>query len=281
MILDYESINYGKLLNGYNALVTGGASGIGKTIALLFANHGAAVAIADIDAGAGRDTEKELKGINADCFFVKADMGDPAEIDAMCEAVVKKFGVIKTLVNNAGIFEEGPLLDAGMDALWRMLNVNVAGTIRCTQKILPAIIAGKGGMIVNIASDYALRGCPGVSMFAASKGAVYSFTRSVAFEFSRYDIRCNCVLPGYNIASHGDIYINKYGREEAEDDFYYYQPLARRGLADDVANAALFLGSELSRFVNGDSIEVTGGSFAQAHKQGMISDDRKMRLEDG
>jgi 3-oxoacyl-[acyl-carrier protein] reductase len=134
------------------------------------------------------------------------------------------------------------------------------------------MIAGRGGMIVNIASDYALRGCPGVSMFAASKGAVYSFTRSIAFEFSRYDIRCNCILPGYNIASHGDMHIEKYGREEAELDFSYFQPIRRRGEAEDVANAALFLGSQMSRFVNGDAIEVTGGTFSRAHKQNAKSD---------
>jgi NAD(P)-dependent dehydrogenase (short-subunit alcohol dehydrogenase family) len=279
MILDYEKINYGRLLEGYNALVTGGAAGVGKAIALLFARHGAAVAIADRDADTGAETEKELKYLNAGCFFVRADMGVEAEIDAMCDAVVGRFGTVRTLVNNAGIFEGGMLLETDLEPLRRMLDVNVMGTIRCTRRILPAIIAGKGGMIVNIASDYALRGCPGVSMFAATKGAVYSFTRSVAFEFSRYDIRCNCILPGYNIASHGDSYIERYGMETAEEDFLHMQPLGRRGTAEDVANAALFLGSELSRFVNGDSIEVTGGSFAQAHKQGAITDDRKMRAE--
>jgi len=153
-----------------------------------------------------------------------------------------------------------------------MLNVNVVGTVLCTQRILPAMIAGKGGMIVNIASDYALRGSYGVSMFAASKGAVYAFTRSIAYEFSRYDIRCNCILPGYNIGSHGDRYIEKYGQEEAEHDFSYFQPITRRGTIGDVANAALFLGSQLSRFVNGDSIEVTGGTFARAHKQSATKD---------
>jgi NAD(P)-dependent dehydrogenase (short-subunit alcohol dehydrogenase family) len=202
-------------------------------------------------------------------------MGVTDEVDAMCETVINKFGTVRTLVNNAGVFEEGMLLETGLEPLRRMLDVNVSGTVRCTQKIIPAMIAGKGGMIVNIASDYALRGCPGVSMFAATKGAVYAFTRSVAFEFSRYDIRCNCILPGYSVASHGDLYIEKYGLEEAEKDFSYMQPIGRRGTAEDVANAALFLGSELSRFINGDSIEVTGGSFAQAHKQSAITSDMR------
>ena len=273
MLLDYENINYGKLLDGYNALVTGGASGIGKEIALLYANHGAAVAIADIDTQKGRETEAELMAINPRSFFVQADMGDITQVDAMCAGVIDRFGTVQTLVNNAGVFEDGLLLESDIASLQRMLNINVVGTVRCTQRIIPAMAAGKGGMIVNIASDYALRGCPGVSMFAASKGAVYSFTRSVAFEFSRYDIRCNCILPGYNIASHGDRYIEKYGEQNAELDFSYLQPLKRRGEAADVANAALFLGSQLSRFINGDSIEVTGGSFARAHKQGSRPDE--------
>ena len=267
MVIDYENINYEKLLDGYNALVTGGAAGTGREIALLYARHGAAVAIADLDEAKGRETEGELKSINSECFFIKADMGDAGQIDAMCAAAVEKFPTIQTLVNNAGVFEGGLLLETDAAALQRMLDVNVKGTIRCTQRILPAMIAGRGGMIVNIASDYALRGCPGVSMFAASKGAVYSFTRSVAFEFSRYDIRCNCILPGFSIASHGDRHIEKYGREAAETDFSYFQPIRRRGLAEDVANAALFLGSQMSHFVNGDSIEVTGGTFSRSHKQ--------------
>jgi len=275
MLLDYENINYEKLLDGYNTLVTGGAAGIGKVVALLYASHGAAVAIADIDAVKGRETEKELQAINAGSFFVEADMGDLAQVDAMCGTVIEKFGTVQTLVNNAGIFEDGMLLDSDIASLQRMFNVNVAGTIRCTQNILPAMIAGKGGMIVNIASDYALKGCPGVSMFSATKGAVYSFTRATAFEFSRYDIRSNCILPGYSITSHGDRLIEKYGQDEAELDFSYLQPIRRRGLAEDVANAALFLGSQLSRFVNGDSIEVTGGSFAQAHKQSAMPEGYK------
>jgi len=270
---DYDNIQYGRLLDGCNALVTGGATGVGLEIALLYARHGAAVAIADINAAGGAEAEKALRAINAECFFVEADMGDAARVDAMCDAVMSRFGKIQALVNNAGIFEGGLLLETDIASLQRMLNVNVVGTVRCTQRILPAMIAAKGGAIVNIASDYALKGCPAVSMFAASKGAVYSFTRSVAYEFSRYDIRCNCIMPGYNIASHGDRYIEKYGQEEAEFDFSYLQPLKRRGTAGDVANAALFLGSQLSRFVNGDSIEVTGGSFARAHKQSAAAVD--------
>jgi len=268
MLFDYENIKYGKLLEGYNALVTGGASGIGRGIALLYASHGATVAIADIDEINGIETENNLRQINADCFFIKADMGETVQVDAMCDAVSDRFGTIQTLVNNAGIYHEGILTDTDIEALQRMLNVNVLGTVRCTQRILPAMIAGRGGMIVNIASDYAMRGCPGVSMYAASKGAVYSFTRAVAYEYSRYDIRCNCIMPGYNIASHGDRYMEKYGPEKAEEDFSYFQPLKRRGTAEDVANAALFLGSQMSRFVNGEAMEVTGGSFARAHKQG-------------
>ena len=270
MFPDYSNFNYEKLLDGYHTLVTGGASGIGRAIALLYASHGAAVAIADIDAEKGKATEKELQAINTGCFFLKVDMGDTAQVDAMCDAAIARFGEIQTLVNNAGVCEEGMLLDSDISSLQRMLDINVVGLVRCTQRILPALIAGKGGTIVNIASDYALRGCPGVSMFAASKGAVFSFTRSIAYEFSRYDIRCNCILPGMNITSHGDRYIERYGLEEAMLDFSYFQPIKRRGSEEDVANAALFLGSQLSRFVNGDAIEVTGGSFARAHKQSSV-----------
>lgn len=273
MLLDYENMKYGKLMEGYNALVTGGAAGIGKEIALLYANHGATVAIADIDVKNGMETERELQAISGRSFFVEADIGDITQVDAMCAEVVERLGTIQTLVNNAGIFEEGMLLDTEIESLQRMLNINVMGTVRCTQRIIPAMAKSKGGMIVNIASDYALRGCPGVSMFAATKGAVYAFTRSVAFEFSRYDIRCNCILPGFSITSHGERYIEKYGQEEAELDFSYFQPIKRRGTAMDVANAALFLGSQLSRFVNGDSIEVTGGSFTRAHKQSATPDE--------
>ncbi|MCL2057331.1 MAG: SDR family oxidoreductase [Oscillospiraceae bacterium] len=273
MLLDYGKINYAKLLDGYNALVTGGASGIGKATALLYARHGAAVAIADIDTAGGKAAEAELKAISPGSFFIEADMGDAASIDAMAAKVIERFPSIQVLVNNAGICEEGWLLEMGIDALERMFKVNVMGTIRCTQQILPAIMADGGGNIVNISSDYALRGCPGVSMYAATKGAVLSFTRSVAYEFSRYDIRANCILPGMSIASRGDAHIEKYGEEAAALDFSYFQPIKRRGLPEDVANAALYLGSQLSRFLNGEALEVNGGGYARAHKQSSRPDE--------
>jgi 3-oxoacyl-[acyl-carrier protein] reductase len=282
MLLDYDNINYERLLEGYNAVVTGGASGIGREIALLYARHGAAVAIADIDAKRGKATEAELQAISPASFFVEADVGDTSSVDAMAEKVLAAFGgKVMSLVNNAGICEEGMLLETDISALERMLRVNVVGTVYVTQKLLPGLIAAQGGTIVNLASDYAMRGNPGVSMFAASKGAVYSFTRNIAFEFSRYDIRCNCIMPGMNIGSHGDRYIEKYGREEAEMDFSYLQPIRRRGTLEDVANAALYLGSQLSRFLNGEAMEINGGGFSRAHKQSSRPDEHAKNFMTG
>ncbi|MDI9471199.1 MAG: SDR family oxidoreductase [Bacillota bacterium] len=267
MVLNYEEINYERLLEGYRVLITGGASGIGKETALLFAKHGASVAIADRDQAAGLQTEAELREISPESFLVVADLGRLEEVDRVADLVIERFGSLHSLVNNVGLFEPGFLIEQPIEALGRMLDVNVSGPIRLTQRILPAMFENRNGTLVHILSDYCLRGAPGVSLFAATKGAIYSFSRSIAYEYSRYNIRSNCILPGMNIGSHGDLYIERYGAEEAEADFAQFQPLAGRGSTLDVANAALFLASELSRFVNGDQIDITGGACAKAHKQ--------------
>ncbi|MDI9498767.1 MAG: SDR family oxidoreductase [Bacillota bacterium] len=267
MVLNYEEINYERLLQGYRILITGGASGIGRETALLFAKHGATVAIADRDRAAGRRTEAELRDISPASFLVVADLGRLEEVDRVADLVIERFGSLHSLVNNVGVFEPGFLIEQPIEALGRMLDVNVTGTIRMTQRILPAMFENRNGTLVHILSDYCLRGAPGVSLFAATKGAIYSFSRAIAYEYSRYNIRSNCILPGMNIGSHGERYIEHYGETEAEEDFAQFQPLAGRGSTLDVANAALFLASELSRFVNGDQIDITGGAGAKAHKQ--------------
>ncbi len=267
MVLNYEEINYERLLEGYRVLITGGASGIGRETALLFAQHGATVAIADCDEAAGRGTEAELREMSSGSFLVVADLGRLEEVDRVADLVIERFGSLHSLVNNVGLFEPGFLIDQPIEALGRMLDVNVTGTIRMTQRILPAMFENRNGTLVHILSDYCQRGAPGVSLFAATKGAIYSFSRAIAYEYSRYNIRSNCVLPGMNIGSHGECHRERYGAEAAEADFARLQPLAGRGSLLDVANAALFLASELSRFVNGDEIDVTGGGRARAHKQ--------------
>jgi len=248
-------------------VVTGGASNIGRGIVHGFARQGAEVVLLDIDAEKAVATRDEALALGAaDCRFVAADLADPGGAGTAIAAVLDLCGKIDVLVNNFGWGDPGLLLDteAGQwDALWRM---NLGATIGCSHAALGAMRSRRRGAIVSIASD-AAQGVANQSVYGAMKGGVVTFTRAIAREFGRYNIRANVVSPGIvypgpddagarSVWNRGSVVLS----EKQIQDTYALSALRRGTTPADIAQAVLFLASDVTaRQVTGQLISVSGG----------------------
>lgn len=245
-----------KLLNDKVALITGGGRGIGRAIALAFAQHGARVAVAARTREQVESVAQETGGIALTCDVSKPDQ------------VAEIFAEIKPdiLVNNAGIAESATLVNTN-DELWhRHLSINLSGTFYCTRAALPAMLEKRWGRIINIASIAAKTGAPYIGAYAASKHGVLGLTRAVAMEVAASGITVNAICPGYvdtDMVSRGVEQITaKTGRsqEEALEILKRMSPQNRLVSAEEVAAMALLLASEDGRGINGQGINIDGGS---------------------
>ncbi len=248
-------------LDGKVAIVTGGTSGIGETIVQLFVKEGAKVVVAARREEEGRALEKSL-GVR----FARTDVSSEADIKAMVDATVGWFGRVDCLINNSGI--PAPISGvAEIDAadIDRIFAVNVRGLILATKHVAPLMTAQGGGSIINIGSVAGHRGGISGHIYTASKGAVAAFTRSAAAELGEKGIRVNCISPGGIVTG---IFGKLAGVEASKADkvadmvkevFATLQPIPRAGATDDIAQAALFLASDGSSFVNGQDITIDGG----------------------
>jgi 2-keto-3-deoxy-L-fuconate dehydrogenase len=242
-------------LTNKSAVVTGGGSGIGEAIALLFGRQGARVAVLDVDeAGAHRVAEAIVKaGGKADAQ--RCDVSSAADTLAAMAAVEKAAGRIDILANIAGIAHVGTIettTEADFDRIYR---VNVKGMFLGIQAALPIILKGGGGVILNMASIAALIGIPERFAYMTSKGAVLSMTRSIATDYMTKNVRCNCICPadGYLKSAYP-------GREqEMFQKLSAYQPLGRMGTPEEVAQMALYLCSDEASFITGQAFPIDGG----------------------
>ena len=244
----------GKLENRV-AIVTGGASGIGKATASLFIKEGAKVAIVDINEKLGKQTEKEL-GNNS--FFVKCDMTKSDYVKKMVGTVVKKFGKIDILFNNAGIYIENKFLDELEESVWdKVLDTNLKSVYLCSKYVLPIMKRNKSGAIINTSSALGLVPEPWSPSYCTSKAGIIHLTKVMATEYAGYGIRVNCVCPGpidtplirKAFANEGEL------KEYAEE-----QTLAKRlGKPEEVANVILFLASDDASYMNGSIVSVDAG----------------------
>ena len=258
------------------AMVTGGASGIGKTICHALAKEGASVAIADVDEKAGAAALKELKDRHGGRHvFAAADVTDRGSVEEFVRKAVAAFDGIDILVNNAGINIPRMLVDpAGKEelteSLWdRVVAVNQKGAFLCTQAVARHMIPrGRGGVIINVASESGLEGSEGQSVYAATKGALYSLTRSWAKELGRYGIRVVGIAPG--ILEGTALRSQEYERALAytrgitvEQLRASYEkvsiPLGRIGTLEEVADVVAFLASDRAGYIHGTIINVSGG----------------------
>ena len=240
------------------AIVTGGASGIGKAIAKLFAQQGAVVYIIDLDDG---NTSLDEDFVNGTAFFLKCNVSNQAEvIDAVTE-IYGAYGRIDILINNAGIAHIGTAETTSEEDFDRLMNVNVKGVYNCLHAVIP-YLREHGGSIVNMASVAALVGLPDRFAYSTTKGAVISMTLSVAKDFLEYKIRCNSISPGRVHTPFVDGYLAKnYPGKEAEmfEKLSKTQPIGRMARPEEIAQLALYLCSDEASFITGCDYPIDGG----------------------
>ncbi len=242
-------------LNGKVALVTGGSKGIGKSIATALAGAGAKVCINySSDEKAAEKTAAGLKEINGWGLAIKADVSDSEAVAHMIDTVVNNAGTLDVLVNNAGIIRDS-LLMLMKDEDWRrVIEINLNGAYHCSKAVLRPMIGEKWGRIINIVSPSAIMGRPGQTNYSASKGGIYSFTKSLAQEVARLGITVNALSPGVIKTD-----LTEDLDEKLKKEFIDMIPLRRFGNPEEVANAACFLASAESKYITGELISVDGG----------------------
>jgi NAD(P)-dependent dehydrogenase (short-subunit alcohol dehydrogenase family) len=249
-------------LEGKVALITGGASGMGRVASALFAREGAKVVLTDVADDAGEAAAAEIRREGGDAVYVRADVSKEAEAKAMVDVAVERFGGLHILYNNAGVM---PLEDGSVDALderiWDLIfAVNVKGVAFGCKYGVPALIASGGGSIVNVASFVAWMGAAtSQTAYTSSKGAVLAMTREIAVEYARRGVRCNALCPG---PIETPLLMKLLSDEARRQRRFVHIPMGRLGQAEELAKAALFLASDDSSFMTGASLIVDGGITA-------------------
>ena len=243
-------------LKGKVALVTGGAQGIGKAVALLLAGKGADIAVSDVNLQKAEETASEIQSMGRKAMAVRADVANGQEVDQMVQAILERFGRIDILVNNAGIARDKLILRMTEEDWDAVLNVNLKGTFHCTRGVVRHMSKQRYGKIVNIASVVGEMGNAGQANYAASKAGVIGFTKTVAREFAQRGINVNAIAPGY-IATP----MTEALPEKAKEELQRMIPMERLGRPEDVAEAVLFLVSEASSYITGQVLNVNGGIY--------------------
>ena len=236
------------------AIITGGARGIGREIAIAFAKEGADVALFDVNAEGLEQTAAELRplGRRAEGFVV--DVTDGKQVDEGVAKVLDKLGRIDILINNAGITKDGLLIRMD-DAQWdRVLDINLKGTFLCTRAVAKHLLKQRRGRIVSIASIVGLIGNPGQANYAASKAGIIGLTKAVAKELASRGVTCNAIAPGFIKTEMTDAL-----PEQARQRLMEAIPMGTLGEPRDVAQAALFLVSDAARYITGHVLVVDGG----------------------
>lgn len=249
-----------KALDNKVAIVTGGGSGIGHAIALLYAAEGARVVVSDIDEKGGNGAVADIKAKGGEAVFVRADTSKPDDNKSLVEQAVKQFGALHIAVNNAGI--GGPLGVTGeypLDGWDKVIAINLSGVFYGMRFQLPAIQAAGGGAIVNMASILGKVGTRLSSAYAAAKHGVIGLTEAAALEYADKKIRINSIGPGYIVTP----LLTKNLNDEAMKALVGLHPMGRLGAAEEVAELALWLASDKASFVTGSYYNVDGGYLAQ------------------
>lgn len=245
-----------KLLEGKCALITGGTAGIGKAIALKFAEQGAKVAIFGTNAERGAQVLQELNQIANGCQpqFVQVDVSKQAEVDAGIKRVLESFPHIDILVNNAGVTYDQLLMKMNEDEWDRVMAINVKSCYNTSHALVRPMMKARSGKIINMSSIVGLTGNAGQANYAASKAAVIGFTKALAKELASRNINVNCIAPGFIDTSMTEVLT-----EAQKESILTKIPMGKMGQPDDVANAALFLASDLSGYITGQVLTVDGG----------------------
>jgi 2-hydroxycyclohexanecarboxyl-CoA dehydrogenase len=241
-------------LDGKTALVTGGASGIGKATVLELARCGATVICADVNTKTGANLVREAADTNFAVEFVPVDLADTGSTRRCAAEVLSSHPRIDILVNAAGWNDIQPFVENPPDYMDRVLAINLGGTLHLTQALLPAMIAAGKGKIVNVSSDAGRVGSAGETTYAAAKGGVIAFTKSLAREVARHSINVNCVCPGPT-----DTPMLQSRPDKLKEAFIRAIPFRRFAKPEEIADAILFFASPRSDYITGQVLSVSGG----------------------
>lgn len=240
---------------GAVALVTGASGGIGRAAAMDLAKSGVTVIVNyNCNKQGAEETVQAIRSAGGTAAMVKADVSNAEEVDAMFRKIKKHFNRLDVLVNNSGITKDGYLMMMSAESFDAVLKTNLYGCFYCTQGALRLMTAAKQGAIINIASTSGVVGQEGQANYSASKGAIISFTKTVAKEYARHGIRCNAVAPGFI-----DTHMTQVNRGLLEEKYLQFIPQERFGTPEEVANVVTFLASNKASYITGKTIVVDGG----------------------
>jgi NAD(P)-dependent dehydrogenase (short-subunit alcohol dehydrogenase family) len=250
-------------LTGKVALITGGASGIGRATALLFAREGAAVSIIDLNDPMGQAVAREIIHDGGRAIFEHADVTRAADCQRVVERTLRELGGIHILFNNAGIIRRASVVELSEEDWDRVMAVNVKSIFLMSRQVIPIMAKAGAGSIINTASGWGLAGGPRAAVYCASKGAVVLLTKAMAVDHGPQKIRVNCICPGdtdtgmlrneaQQLGGREDVFLAESAR----------RPLGRIGKPEEIAQAALYLASDAASFVTGTALVVDGGGLA-------------------
>jgi 3-oxoacyl-[acyl-carrier protein] reductase len=236
------------------ALITGGARGIGKAIAMAFAREGADIAVADVNLEIAQQTASEIEGLGRRAMAITMDVTNFDAVEDGLNKILDKMGKVDILVNNAGITKDNLLLRMSQADWDAVINVNLKGTFNCIKAVSRPMIKQRSGRIISIASIIGLMGNPGQANYAASKAGIIALTKTVAKELASRNVNANAVAPGFIQTE-----MTAKLPEELKKKMLEAIPLGKLGTPEDVANLCLFLASDESSYITGQTITVDGG----------------------
>ena len=247
-----------KLLEGKTAIVTGAARGIGEAIAIKFAEHGCNVAftfISDSSKDKAAALEQKLLALGVKAKAYQSNAGDFAACESFVNDMLKEFGTVDILVNNAGISKDNLLMRMSPEQWNDVIQVNLNSVFYMTKQVIRTMMKARSGSIINMSSIIGEIGNAGQASYAASKAGIIGFTKSVAKELGSRNIRCNAIAPGF-VETDMTSYLKD---GEAADKYKAGIPLGKFASTEDIANSALFLASDLSSYITGQTLSVCGG----------------------
>lgn len=245
-----------RLLEDKVAVVTGAAQGIGFNMAKVFAKEGASLVIADISAAAAKEAAASIEKLGTEVLAIEVDVRDPDQIQAMVDSASSRLGGLDILVNNAGITRDATMRKMTLEDWQAVIDVHLTGTFLATRAASLAMREEKGGSIINVSSISGKVGMVGQTNYSAAKAGIVGLTKAAAKEVAHHGVRVNAIQPGL---------IRTAMTEALRKDIWEQKmaeiPMGRAGEPEEVANAALFLGSDLSSYMTGTVLEVTGGRY--------------------
>jgi 2-hydroxycyclohexanecarboxyl-CoA dehydrogenase len=248
--IERDGIRQGDLV-----VVTGGGGGFGRAFTRRFARDGARVAVWDVSAESGAETVRQVTEEGGDARFFQGDLGDPSAIERAALATLEAYGTPYCVINNASVYPRASVLDMTLDAWERTLRVNITAPFLIAKAFGPAMIAAQRGVVINIASGRALEGTVNGANYAATKAAILSFTKTLALEWAKHNIRVNAIIPGVSFTAQP---LENTTPEELLSRGKRV-PLGRIGYPDDVAGLGAYLASADAAYMTGQGVAINGG----------------------